>query len=112
MADHDFGDAAQAAVSGDSEIESARTEGVAEGVGVEGVGMNMLDGGRNFVEFVATRVEHRDSVAAMQKAVDDQMAGGAGAAYNESFHNGIVLWRGALALPRGSSFSGRRRSRK
>ena len=72
--DHDFGDPPQSTVGRDSQIEAAIAECGAQRVRIERVGVDMLDRGRDFVDLVTPRMEHRDGIAAPQQAVDDEMA--------------------------------------
>jgi hypothetical protein len=85
MARHNLGDPAQAAIGGNRKVEGARTERGAKRLRVEWIRVDMLNGGRNLIEFVAAGMEHRDGIATRDHAVDNQVASGSGAADDESF---------------------------
>lgn len=55
--------------------------------------MDVFDAGRNLRELMAAGVEHRDSVAASQQSVDDEMAGRPGSSDNKRLHNLTSLAR-------------------
>jgi hypothetical protein len=63
--------------------------------------VNVFDCLRDFIQFVAAGMKHRDVVSAAAEAVDDIVAGGPGTADNQRVHSGNSLASRLSALADG-----------
>jgi hypothetical protein len=89
---HQFRDSPQASVRGESEIEGAITERLAQRRLGERIGVDVFDAGRNLGDLMAAGMQHRDIVAAMKQSVDDKMAGRPGSSDDKRFHESHFIW--------------------